>query len=102
MSQPQNKKKFEIAIIGVGCRLPGGINSLDDLWNALSEQKNLVTEVPSDRFTQEPYLHDEREHKGTSVTFKCGTVGDIKSFDGAFLICLLKKWQHLIRNKELL
>ena len=38
-----------IAILGMGCRLPGGVNSPDDLWRLLSEQRDGVSEFPTDR-----------------------------------------------------
>ena len=34
-----------IAIIGMACRLPGGIESPDQLWDALLRGDDLVTEV---------------------------------------------------------
>lgn len=58
------KKQFvsysnnSVAIIGLGCRLPGGIKSLDDLWQALSNKKDLITEVPEDRFQKARFIHN--------------------------------------------
>ncbi|MEV8322257.1 SDR family NAD(P)-dependent oxidoreductase [Kitasatospora sp. NPDC056731] len=39
-----------MAIVGVGVRLPGGITSLDGLWQALVQDRDLVGKVPPDRF----------------------------------------------------
>ena len=38
-----------IAIIGMACRLPGGIDSPEQLWEALLRGDDLVTEIPPDR-----------------------------------------------------
>ena len=38
-----------IAILGIGCRFPGGVNSPDDLWQLLSEERDAVSEFPTDR-----------------------------------------------------
>src|SRR4051794_12258867 len=38
-----------IAVIGMSCRLPGGIDSPERLWEALLRGDDLVTEVPPDR-----------------------------------------------------
>lgn len=38
-----------VAVIGMGCRLPGGINSPDKLWESLLRGDDLVTEIPPDR-----------------------------------------------------
>ena len=40
-----------IAVIGFGCRFPGGISSLDDLWDFLSAGESAVREVPKDRWS---------------------------------------------------
>ena len=38
-----------IAVIGLGCRFPGGISSPDELWQFLSDGRSAVTEVPAER-----------------------------------------------------
>ena len=38
-----------IAILGIGCRFPGGVSSPDDLWQLLSEEHDTVSEFPTDR-----------------------------------------------------
>jgi acyl transferase domain-containing protein len=45
-----------IAIVGVGLRLPGGVESLNELWSALREGRDLVTEVPPERFGAAHFL----------------------------------------------
>ena len=39
-----------IAIIGMGCLFPAGINSPEALWQFLSEGRDAITEVPPDRW----------------------------------------------------
>ena len=39
-----------IAIVGIGCRLPGGINSPAEFWELLLEGKTNVSQIGSDRF----------------------------------------------------
>ncbi|GAA1117813.1 type I polyketide synthase [Nocardiopsis metallicus] len=39
-----------MAIIGMGCRLPGGINDPDQLWKAVSQGRDHITRVPEDRW----------------------------------------------------
>ena len=43
-------QKERIAIIGVGCRFPGGVTSKDSLWKLLVEGREGVVEVPPDRW----------------------------------------------------
>ena len=49
-----------IAIIGMGCRLPGGIDSPDAFWQALLRGDDLVTEIPADRWDVEDHYDPER------------------------------------------
>lgn len=39
-----------VAVIGMACRLPGGIDSPELLWKALLRGDDLITEVPPDRW----------------------------------------------------
>lgn len=39
----------DIAIVGIGCRLPQGIDDLDALWDVLDAQRDMITEYPVSR-----------------------------------------------------
>ena len=39
-----------IAVIGLGCRFPGGISGPDEFWQFISDGKNAITEVPPERW----------------------------------------------------
>ena len=41
-----------IAVIGVGCWLPGGVSGLDDLWDFLAARQSGIREVPEDRWSR--------------------------------------------------
>lgn len=74
----------KIAIVGVACRLPGGIASLDDYWRVLSQGQDVVTEISSARFGTEFFQHPNRKEAGKSVTFSAGVLEDVEHFDAAF------------------
>ncbi|BCB84333.1 hypothetical protein Psuf_016460 [Phytohabitans suffuscus] len=38
-----------IAIVGMGCRLPGGVRSPDDLWRLVVEERDAIGGIPADR-----------------------------------------------------
>ena len=38
-----------IAVVGIGCRLPGGVDDADRFWKFLSDGENGVIRVPADR-----------------------------------------------------
>ncbi|EXA46383.1 hypothetical protein FOVG_07101 [Fusarium oxysporum f. sp. pisi HDV247] len=74
-----------IAIIGVGCRLPGGANSLEKLWELLSEGRNGQTEIPKDRWNADSWFDAYPDAKQSMVT-KHGYFlhDDISQFDAKF------------------
>ncbi len=73
-----------IAVIGMGCRLPGGIDSPEAFWQALLRGDDLVTEVPADRWDVEEHYDPERGVRGRSVSRWGGFIDDIGGFDASF------------------
>jgi acyl transferase domain-containing protein/acyl carrier protein len=73
-----------IAVIGMGCRLPGGIDSPDAFWQALLRGDDLVTEIPADRWDVDEHYDPERGVPGRSVSRWGGFVDDIGGFDAPF------------------
>ncbi|MBM5790532.1 MAG: type I polyketide synthase [Cyanobacteria bacterium M_surface_10_m1_298] len=73
-----------IAIVGIGCRLPGGANSVGQFWDLLRDGRDAISEVPPDRwdltrhFDLDPQtpLHQHVRHGGF--------IDGIDQFDPAF------------------
>lgn len=72
------------AVIGMACRLPGGIDSPDRLWEALLRGDDLVTEIPADRWDADKYYDPEPGALGRSVSRWGGFLDDIAGFDSDF------------------
>ncbi len=73
-----------VAVIGMACRLPGGIDSPEQLWEALLRGEDLVTEVPADRWDADEYFDAERGVPGRSVSRWGAFLDDVGGFDAAF------------------
>lgn len=72
------------AIVGIGCRFPGGVTSLDGLWKVLTNGMDVVTSVPQERFDIGRYWHPDRKASGRTCSVSAGIVGDVRKFDAAF------------------
>jgi polyketide synthase 12 len=73
-----------IAVIGIGCRLPGGANDPEQLWELLRTGGNGIKQVPLDRWDIKDYLDVDRAAPGKMTTRWGGFVDQIDSFDAAF------------------
>jgi len=73
-----------IAIVGIGCRLPGDCDTPDSFWDFLSQGKDAISEVPDDRWSKKKYFNADKTVKGTSCTRWGGFVSDIDKFDAEF------------------
>jgi len=74
-----------IAIIGTGCRFPGGCNSPSKLWELLRNPRDLLKEIPEDRFSADGFYHPKNSHHGTSnVRHSYLLDEDLRRFDAQF------------------
>ena len=73
-----------IAVIGMACRLPGGIDSPDQLWEALLRGDDLVTEVPPERWDVDEYYDPEPGVPGRTVSKWGAFLDGVADFDPEF------------------
>jgi phthiocerol/phenolphthiocerol synthesis type-I polyketide synthase B len=73
-----------IAVIGLGCRFPGGVHSPEEFWQFLSEGRSAVSEIPLDRWAS--FDDGSTEIAETLArTTRWGTfLADIDAFDAEF------------------
>jgi polyketide synthase 5 len=73
-----------IAVIGMSCRLPGGIESPEQLWEALLRGDDLVKEVPVERWDMDQYYDPEPGVPGRSISKWAAFLDDPAGFDAEF------------------
>ncbi|HKI39785.1 MAG TPA: type I polyketide synthase, partial [Mycobacterium sp.] len=73
-----------VAVIGMACRLPGGIDSPERLWGALLRGDDFVGEVPSERWDADKFYDPEPGVPGRSVTRWGAFLDDVGGFDCDF------------------
>ncbi|WP_030325687.1 AMP-binding protein, partial [Streptomyces sp. NRRL B-3229] len=74
-----------IAIVAMGCRLPGGAVGPEELWRLVAEGTDAITEFPGDRgWDLEHLYHPDPDHPGTSYTRHGGFLPGVAEFDAGF------------------
>ncbi|RZU54180.1 polyene macrolide polyketide synthase [Krasilnikovia cinnamomea] len=71
-----------IAIVGMACRLPGGVQSPEDLWRLVSGDRDAITSFPGDRGWDLGALAGD--DAGRSATLQGGFLFDAADFDAEF------------------
>src|ERR1700729_1728136 len=74
-----------IAIVGMSCRFPGGVDSPDSLWDMVADERDVMSEFPADRGWDLAGLFDD----DPDAPHKCyaragGFVDDVAGFDAGF------------------
>ncbi|KAF2260802.1 ketoacyl-synt-domain-containing protein [Lojkania enalia] len=75
-----------IAIVGISCRFPGGVNSPQKLWELLQEGTNTWSHVPLDRYNESAFHHPDPDDTNGSHNHSGGhfLTQDIRDFDQNF------------------
>jgi acyl transferase domain-containing protein/glutamate-1-semialdehyde aminotransferase/acyl-CoA synthetase (AMP-forming)/AMP-acid ligase II len=74
----------DIAVIGMGCRFPGGIASPDDFWNVLINGKSVISDVPGSRWDHAKYYDPACSAADRMHTKRMGFVDNVEMFDAEF------------------
>lgn len=73
-----------IAVIGVGCRFPGGADSPEAFWELLRAGRDAITEVPHDRWDVDAWYDPNPDAPGKINCRHGGFVYGCEGFDSAF------------------
>lgn len=84
MSSFTEHKNEPIAIIGVGCRYPGGVHSTESYWKLLVDGVDTISEVPEDRWNKNTYYNPKKENMGKTQSKWGGFLDRVDHFDAAF------------------
>jgi len=73
-----------IAIVGMGCRFPGGVTDPESYWSLLDAGVDAIAEVPPDRWDIDEVYDPDPSVPGTMMTRSMGFVRGLDQFDPAF------------------
>ena len=77
-------KHEEVAIIGMSCRFPGGAINPDLYWNVLKNGKDVIEEIPKERWDNNSIYDSDTNALGHSYARHGGFLKDIDKFDNEF------------------
>ncbi|MGE2730691.1 polyketide synthase Pks13 [Mycolicibacterium vaccae] len=82
-SRDGDEGRLNIAIVGVGTRFPGDMNTPDQMWDALMEGRDAITDLPEGRWAE--FLSEPRvAERVAKARTRGGYLSDIKGFDSEF------------------
>ncbi|MFC8905819.1 AMP-binding protein, partial [Micromonospora sp. NPDC057140] len=85
VAEPDVASAEPIAIVGMACRLPGGVGSPADLWRLVAAGGEGLTDFPDDRGWDLTTLFDaDPDHPGTSYVGRGGFLPTAAQFDAGF------------------
>ena len=81
--EPLLSPREPIAVIGMGCRLPGACD-VESFWTLLRRGKCSITEVPKERWDVDLYYDPDPSKQGKMNTRWGGFLENVEDFDAAF------------------
>jgi acyl transferase domain-containing protein len=73
-----------VALVGLGCRFPGGVVDAESYWRMLERGTDAVTEIPPDRWDADEYYDEEPRKPGKTDSRWGGFLDRIDRFDYDF------------------
>ncbi|PSL44992.1 amino acid adenylation domain-containing protein [Chitinophaga niastensis] len=73
-----------IAIIGMGCRFPGGVSNPGHFWDLLMEERSGVSVIPKDRWGPDAQFDRDTDAPDNVYIRQAGVITDVDQFDPLF------------------
>jgi len=84
LDEMESARTEPIAIIGIGCRFPGGVNDLQSFWRILRGGVDAIVEIPPDRWNADAFYDPNRQTPGKMCSKQGGFIENIDEFDPQF------------------
>ncbi|MCK6562451.1 SDR family NAD(P)-dependent oxidoreductase [candidate division KSB1 bacterium] len=77
-------RREPIAIVGIGCRLPGGAHDPEAFWQLLTNGVDAIQEMPRERWDVEAYYDPNPDTPGKTICKWGAFLPEVDKFDPAF------------------
>ena len=95
LRQERDSRSEPIAIVGIGCRLPGKINSPAAFWQALCDGFDGITEVPSSRWSLDEFFDANPDAPGKMYSKWGGFLEHVDQFDARYFGITPREAKHI-------
>ena len=103
MSEPHTKPRgIPVAIVGIGCRFPGGVTDTASFWQLLCEGRDAITEIPPDRIDVRQYFDPRAATPGRMASRWGGFLDRVDEFDAEFFGVSPREAERLDPQQRLL
>jgi 3-oxoacyl-(acyl-carrier-protein) synthase/SAM-dependent methyltransferase/acyl carrier protein len=79
-----DQRREPIAILGMALRLPGGVSSPEQFWEALEKGQDLIGTVPPERWNASSFQGSDPDEIGTMYDIHGGFISGVDAFDASF------------------
>src|ERR1700722_8513484 len=84
MTQAVERERRDVAVVGIGCRFPKGIEDVPSFWRMLCQGREILGDVPADRMDMEAYFDPRPATPGKMIVRRGGFLSKIDEFDAGF------------------
>ncbi len=102
LDEIEHARTEPIAIVGVGCRLPGGADDPETFWDLLRDGVDAIREVPPDRWKVDDYFDPNPGTPGKTYSRWGGFMDQIDRFDPEFFGIAPREAVHMDPQQRIL